>query len=446
MKTNINIFASLDIGTTKIVCAISRLAGSGQLSIQGIGVIPWEGLLKGVVTNVNKTAQTIQKAVEAAQRLAGIEVKDVWVNISGDHLRSVSNTGMGAIKNKNNEITDLDVKRAIDSARATPIPGDSKILHVIPQEFIIDSQRGIEQPVGMHGKRLETRVLICTGAVNSVQSIVKTLKKAGLKVADIVLDPLASCYAVLDKSEKKLGAALVDIGGDTTHIAIYFEDSIRYVAVAGQGSNDITLDIARTLRVPLKTAEELKIRYGSPDASGAEGKLYNGGVAGPEEKDVSKEKLATIIEPRINEILLRAKEKIKQSGYNEKPVSGIILTGGGALLPGICDRAEKIFKIHARIGLPAGLGGLVELAQSPAFATAVGLCLYAVEQRAHGGNRNNRKKIISVGVKGTYRKILDIMKLSLKDFFRTCLRPVFYEKSSSQKATITRRDGMFVMD
>ena len=257
-----NCFIGLDIGTTKIACIISELDANGELKIVGVGVSPSDGLRKGVVVNIDKTVHSIQKAVEEAELMAGIDVESVYVGIAGDHIRAINSKGVVAISREDNEIAELDVVRAIDAAKAVSIPMDREILHVIPQEFIVDDQKGIKDPIGMCGVRLETQVHIITGAVTSAQNIYKSVEKAGLKVRDLVLEPLASSYAVLEKDEKELGVALVDMGGGTTDIAIYFDESIRHTAVVGLGGKNVTSDIAIGIRTPIERAEEIKKQYG----------------------------------------------------------------------------------------------------------------------------------------------------------------------------------------
>jgi cell division protein FtsA len=392
-KVNATIFTSLDIGTTKIVCVISSQDSFGALNIQGVGELPWEGLHKGVVTNVSKTAEIIRKTVDLAQRMAGVAVTDIWVNISGEHLRSVTSSGMMVIQHKNNEIGEQDKLQSIDAARAMALQGNDKIIAAIPLEFVIDGQQGIEQPVGMHGVRLESRVLICTAPAPSIQSIEKSIKQAGYSVAGIVLDSLASGCAILSSSEKNMGVAVVDIGGQATNVAIYLSGTIHHVGVVGAGSSDITRDIAQTQQLPQKAAEELKKRS----------------VAG----DAPNKKLAAIIAHGIKEILVSVKAEIQRSGHSENIVSGIVLTGGGVLLNGVCGSAEKLFKMPVRVGMPAGLGGLMEIVTSPSYATAVGLCIHAAEI--------SQRKTRSGGKIGVFRwieKRREKMIQDIRNFFR----------------------------
>lgn len=408
-----NVFVGLDIGTTKIACIISEQDANGELKIVGVGVSPSDGLRKGVVVNIDKTVRSIQKAVEEAELMAGVDVDAVWVGIAGDHIRAINSRGVVAISRENNEISELDVIRAIDAAKAVSIPMDREILHVIPQEFVVDDQKGIKDPIGMCGVRLETQVHIITGAVTSAQNIYKSVDKAGLKVIDLVLEPLASCYAVLEKDEKELGVALVDMGGGTTDIAIYFDESIRHTAVVGLGGKNVTSDIAIGIRTPIERAEEIKKQYGcaySPLVKGTE-YISVPGVGGREQREVSKAVLSSIIEPRLEEILSLALREIKRTEYADMLGAGVVLTGGGSLMDGIQELSEKVFEMPVKLGIPTGFGGLTEAAKSPVHATGVGLCMYGMEQMK---NRKG-KKIISGD--DNFKRILDKMKSWVKEFF-----------------------------
>jgi len=410
---NDNVFVGLDIGTTKIACIISELDPSGELKIVGVGVSQSDGLRKGVVVNIDKTVRSIQKAVEEAELMAGVDVDAVWVGIAGDHIRAINSRGVVAISRDNNEISELDVIRAIDAAKAVSIPMDREILHVIPQEYVVDDQKGIKDPIGMCGVRLETQVHIITGAVTSAQNIYKSVDKAGLKVIDLVLEPLASCYAVLEKDEKELGVALVDMGGGTTDIAIYFDESIRHTAVVGLGGKNVTSDIAIGIRTPIERAEEIKRQFGcaySPLLKGTE-YISVPGVGGREQREVSKAVLSSIIEPRIEEILSLALREIKRTEYADMLGAGVVLTGGGALMDGIQELSEKVFEMPVKIGVPSGFGGLTEAAKSPVHATGVGLCMYGMEQTL------SRKGKKITGSDDNFKRIFDKMKIWVKEFF-----------------------------
>lgn len=408
-----NTFVGLDIGTTKIACIISELDSSGELKIIGVGVSPSDGLRKGVVINIEKTVRSVQKAVEEAELMAGIDVDSVYVGVAGDHIRAINSRGVIAIKSENNEITRQDVNRAIDNAQAVSIPMDREILHVIPQEYIVDEQKGIKDPIGMCGVRLETQVHIITGAVTSAQNIYKSVDKAGLKVVDLVLEPLASSYAVLEKDEKELGVALIDMGGGTTDIAIYSEDSIRHTAVVGLGGEYVTKDIAIGIRTPIEKAEEIKRLYGCSFSPLVNNNEYVNvpGVGGREQREVSRAVLASIIEPRVEEILSLALREIKRTEYADMLGAGIVITGGGALMEGIQELAERVFEMPVKIGIPAGFGGLTEAVKSPIHATGIGLCKFAVE-----ASKEERGSRLVTG-EDTFKKIFSKMKVWVKEFF-----------------------------
>jgi len=403
----------LDVGTTKIACIIGEAGANDELKIIGVGVSPSEGLRKGVVVNIDKTVHSIQKAVDEAELMAGVDVESVYVGIAGDHIRSFNSKGVVAISGQDHEITELDVVRAVDAAKAVSIPMDREILHVIPQEFVVDDQRGIKEPIGMSGVRLETQVHIITGAVTSAQNIYKSVDKAGLKVADLVLEPLASCRAVLQPDEKELGVVLIDMGGGTTDVAIYFDDSIRHTAVVGLGGKNITSDIAIGMHTPLDQAEELKKRYGcayTPLVKGDE-RFTVPGVGGREQREASKAVLSSIIEPRVEEILSLALREIKRTEYADMLGAGVVLTGGCALLEGIQELAEKVLEAPVQVGVPHGFGGLKEAAMSPIHATGVGLCMYAMEQAQKSKGRRG------IGGEDSFHKIFDRMKSWVKEFF-----------------------------
>ncbi len=408
-----NVFVGLDIGTTKIACIISELDPNGELKIVGVGVSPSDGLRKGVVVNIDKTVRSIQKAVEEAELMAGVDVDSVYVGIAGDHIRAINSRGVVAISREDNEITDLDVVRAIDAAKAVSIPMDREILHVIPQEYVVDDQNGIKDPIGMCGVRLETQVHIVTGAVTSAQNIYKSVDKAGLKVIDLVLEPLASCYAVLEKDEKELGVALIDMGGGTTDIAIYFDESIRHTAVVGLGGKNVTSDIAIGISTPIERAEEIKKQFGCAYSPLVKGNEYLSvpGVGGREQREVSRAVLSSIIEPRLEEILSLALREIKRTEYADMLGAGVVLTGGGSLMEGIQELAEKVFEMPVKLGIPYGFGGLTEAAKSPVHATGVGLCMYGMEQMK---NRRGRK---TFGGEDNFKRIFDRMKSWVKEFF-----------------------------
>jgi len=408
-----NMFVGLDIGTTKIACIISEQDAGGELKIIGVGVSQSDGLCKGVVVNIDKTVHSIQKAVEEAELMAGVDVDAAWVGIAGDHIRAFNSSGVVAISSEDKEIGELDVARAIDQAKAISVPMDREILHVIPQEFIVDDQKGIKDPVGMCGVRLETQVHIITGAVTSAQNIYRSVDKAGLKVIDLVLEPLASCYAVLEPDEKELGVVLLDMGGGTTDLAVYFDGSIRHTAVVGLGGKNVTSDIAIGIRTPISKAEEIKKQYGCAFAPLVKSDEYISvpGVGGRDQREVSRSVLASIIEPRLEEILSLVLREIKRTEYADMLGAGVVLTGGCSMMDGIQELAEKVFEMPIKIGMPKGFGGLKEAAQSPAHATGVGLCLFGQEV---GRGQKVRK---GAAVDGSFPKIFDRMKSWVKEFF-----------------------------
>jgi len=407
-----NVFVGLDIGTTKIACIIGEVDSNEELKIIGVGVAPSAGLRKGVVVNIEKTVRSIQKAVEEAELMAGVDVDEVWVGIAGDHIRAINSKGVVATSGENNEIIELDVVRAIDAAKAVSIPMDREILHVIPQEYIVDEQKGIKDPIGMCGVRLETQVHIITGAVTSAQNIYKSVDKAGLKIIDLVLQPLASSYAVLEEDEKELGVALIDMGGGTTDLAIYSENSIRHTGVVGLGGEYVTKDIAIGIRTPIEKAEEIKRNFGCAFSPLLKSNEYVNvpGVGGREQREVSKAVLASIIEPRLEEILSLTLREIKRTEYADMLGAGIVLTGGASLMDGVQELAERVFEMPVKLGIPMGFGGLTEAARSPVHATGVGLCLYGVQ---HHQQRKIRK---SVG-EDNFRKIFARMKTWVREFF-----------------------------
>mgnify|MGYP000875708592 FL=1 len=378
-----NTIVGLDLGTTKIACIIAEVERD-QIKIMGVGTCPSEeGLRRGVVVNLEKTARAIQKAVAEAELMAGVKINSVYAGIAGDHIRSLNSQGVIAVSRGGNEISQSDVDRVIDAAQAVAIPMDREILHVIPQGFIVDDQKGIKDPIGMAGVRLEVKVHIVTGAVASAENIYKSIKRAGLKVDSLVLQPLASSHAVLTPDEKALGVALLDIGGGTTDIAMFFEDSIRHTAVIGLGGNNLTSDIAIGLRTPTDQAEEIKKKHGCASLAQVKDDEMIGvfGVAGREEREVSRQVLAQIIEPRMEEIFSLANREIKRSDYGEMLGAGVVLTGGAARLPGAAVLAEQVFNQPVRVGEPRGVGGVVDLIKDPKFATGVGLVLYGYDRR-----------------------------------------------------------------
>ncbi|HTG81835.1 MAG TPA: cell division protein FtsA [Geobacteraceae bacterium] len=372
---NDNLIVGLDIGTTKICAIVGNLTEDG-LDIVGIGTSPSRGLRKGVVINIESTVASIKKAVEEAELMAGCEIKSVYAGIAGGHIRGFNSQGIIAIKNR--EVSPEDVKRVIEAAKAIAIPMDREVIHILPQEFIIDDQDGIREPLGMSGVRLEAKVHIVTGAVASAQNIIKSCNRAGLDVADIVLEQLASSEAVLSPDEKELGVALVDIGGGTTDIAIFSDGAIKYTSVLSLGGNHLTNDIAVGLRTPMAEAEKIKQKYGCCLASlvGKDETIEVPSVGGRKPRVLSRQLLAEILEPRVEEIFSLVNREIVKSGYEDMIASGIVITGGSTILEGMPELAEQIFNLPVRRGLPQQIGGLVDVVNSPVYATGVGLVVY----------------------------------------------------------------------
>ncbi|HEY2955801.1 MAG TPA: cell division protein FtsA [Candidatus Eisenbacteria bacterium] len=385
-------FVGLDIGTTKISCIVADQNGGGELRVIGVGNAPSEGLRRGVVVDLEKTVQSIQRAVEEAEQMAGVTVRAVTAGIAGDHIRSINSRGVIAVGRRDNEIAAADVERVVEAAKAIAIPMDREIIHVIPQEFIVDDQSGIKDPVGMSGVRLEAEVHIITGAVTSAKNICRAIQRAGARVADLVLEPLASSDAVLGADERDLGVVLLDVGGGTTDVAVFFEGSIRHTAIVPLGGANVTNDIAIGLRTPIEKAEQIKIQHGCalaalvrPDQT-----LAVSGVGGRADRQITRHVLASMIEPRMEEIFTIANREVKKNHFAELLGGGVVLTGGTSLMPGVVELAEQVFEMPVRLGLPRGLGGLSANVADPRFATGVGLVLHAAQ--AENGELGSRER------------------------------------------------------
>ena len=379
-----DLIVGLDVGTSKIVAIVAQLLPDGRYEIVGLGQHESRGLRKGVVVNIEHTVQSIQKALEEAELMADCKIRTVYTGIAGSHIRSFNSSGMVAIKDK--EVNEADVTRVIETAKAVNIPTDQQILHVLPQEFIIDGQEDIREPIGMSGVRLEVKVHIVTGAVTPVQNIVKCVRRCGLEVADLTLQPLASSNAVLTDDEKELGVALVDIGGGTTDIAIFTGGAIRHTAVIPIAGDQITNDIAMALRTPTQDAEDIKLRHALAKQVLADpsDKIEVPGIGDREPRILSKQALAAVVEPRVEELFSLVHQVVRESGYEELLSSGIVITGGTSLLPGMLELAEDIFLKPVRLGMPFYHGGLADVVRTPRFATAVGLLEEARLQRTRG--------------------------------------------------------------
>ncbi|MCP5321538.1 MAG: cell division protein FtsA [Pseudomonadales bacterium] len=374
----------LDIGTSKVVAMVGEVAGDGLLKIVGLGSHPSRGLKKGVVVNIESTVQSIQRAIEEAELMAGCQIHSVYAGIAGSHIRSLNSHGIVAIRDR--EVYAHDIERVIDAAQAVAIPADQKILHILPQEYIIDSQEGIKEPLGMSGVRLEAKVHVVTCAVNAAQNIEKCIRRCGLEVEEIILEQLASSYAVLTDDERELGVCLVDIGGGTTDIAVFTEGAIRHTGVIPIAGDQVTNDIAMALRTPTQYAEEIKIRYACALAqlAGADETIKVPGVGERGARDLSRQALAEVVEPRYDELFTLVQSEIRRSGFEDMLAGGIVLTGGTSKMEGVVELAEEIFHMPVRIGSPAGVQGMADIVKNPIYSTAVGLLLFGVKQYAAG--------------------------------------------------------------
>ena len=372
-RDNKDLLVGLDIGTSKVVAIVAELHADGEIEVIGTGQHESNGLKKGVVVDIEKTVASIQAALEEAEITSGNKIQQVVTGIAGSHIRSFNSIGMVAIKDK--EVTEADVARVIETAKAVAIPTDQQILHVLPQEFIIDGQEDIREPVGMSGVRLDVKVHVVTGAVSAVQNIIKCVRRCGLAVQDLILQPLASANAVLTHDEKELGVALVDIGGGTTDIAVFVGGSIRHSAVIPVAGDQITNDITMALHTPTADAEEIKLRHGlaKPTLANPGEKIEVPGIGDRGPRSLSKQGLASVIEPRVEELFQMVQQTIRESGYEESLSSGIVLTGGSSLLPGMAELAEDIFLKPVRVGAPAYSGSLSNVVRTPRYATAMGL-------------------------------------------------------------------------
>ena len=378
------IIVGLDIGTTKVVALVAEITEDERINVIGIGSQDSHGLRKGVVVNIEDTVATISRAIQEVELMADCEVKNVYTGIAGSHIRSFNSNGMVKIKDK--EVTQMDVERVIETARAMPIPADQEILHILTQEFIIDDQDGIREPIGMSGFRLEVKVHIVTGAVSAAQNIVKCVRRCGLEVDDLVLQPLASSYAVLSKDEKDLGVCLVDIGGGTTDLAVWTQGAIRHTSVIPIAGDQITNDIAMALRTPTREAEDIKCKFGRAlsDLADPEDAIEVAGVDDRPSRKLSRRALADVIQPRVEELFELVLAELRRAGFEEVLSSGIVLTGGSSVMPGMIELGEEVFHSPVRLGIPKYGGALASATQSPCFATAHGLLLEAAAQRKRG--------------------------------------------------------------
>jgi cell division protein FtsA len=379
-KTDRNLLVGLDIGTSKVAAIVGEFNGD-DLEIIGIGTAPSKGLKKGVVVNLESTVHSIQRAVEEAELMAGCQIRSVFAGIAGSHIKSLNSHGIVAIKDK--EVNQYDIDRVIDSARAVAIPADQKILHILPQEFVIDQQEGIKEPIGMSGIRLEAKVHMVTGSVSAAQNIIKCIRRCGLEVDDIVLEQLASCTSVLSEDEKDLGVCLIDIGGGTTDIAIFSEGAIKHTAVIPIAGDQVTNDIAVALRTPTKNAEEIKKAYACAltQLSDTQQMIDVPSIGDREPRKISAQNLSEIIEPRYEELMLLVQAELRRSGYEELIAAGMVLTGGSSKVKGLVELAEEIFHMPVRVGLPQHVSGLTDVVKNPIYSTGVGLLMYGKEHQ-----------------------------------------------------------------
>ncbi|WP_295881191.1 cell division protein FtsA [uncultured Thiohalocapsa sp.] len=380
-----NLLVGLDIGTSKVAALVGELKADDTIEIIGIGTHPSHGLKKGVVVDIESTVQSIQRAVEEAELMAGCEIHSVHAGIAGSHVRSLNSHGITAIKD--HEVVQADVDRVIDAARAVAIPADQKILHILPQEFIIDDQEGIREPIGMSGVRLEARVHMVTGAVSAAQNIVKCIRRCGLEVDDLVLGQLSSSYAVLGEDEKELGVCLVDMGGGTTDLAVFTDGAIRHTACIPIAGDQVTNDIAVALRTPTQHAEDIKVRHGCALSSrGVSEDIEVPSIGERPARQLSRQTLAEVVEPRYEELLNLLQGELRRSGFEDLVAGGVVLTGGAAKMDGLMELAEDVFHMPVRLGVPQYVTGLEDTIADAVYATGVGLLIYAQQHRFAAGS------------------------------------------------------------
>jgi cell division protein FtsA len=393
------IIVGLDIGTTKVAAIVGEVTEDG-IDVIGIGTARSRGLRKGVVINIDAAVHDIQQAIREAEHMAGCDISTVYAGIAGGHIRGLNSHGIVAVKDK--EVRDIDVQRVIEAAKAVAIPMDREVLHVLPQQYIIDEQDGVRDPLGMSGVRLEAKVHIATTSVTSAQNVVKCANRCGLQVADIVLEPLASAEAVLEDDEKELGVALIDVGGGTTDMVIFSEGAIVHTAVLPLGGSHLTGDIAVGLRTPLESAEKIKKKYGCalPDAIEPDESMEVPSVGGRQPRRLSRRVLVEIVRMRLEEVFEHVKREIGRSGYQESIAAGVVMTGGTTLLPGLPELAESVLGLPARRGNPRGIGGLTDVVRSPEYSTGVGLVLYGAR-----GTEMTSRETAPVREAGMFRRM-----------------------------------------
>ncbi len=405
------LIVGLDIGTTKVCAVVAEPTEEGSLDIIGVGCSPSHGLRKGMVVNVEETIASIKRAVEEAEMMAGCEIHSVYTGIAGSHIQAINSQGVIALKHR--EVTKKDIERVIETAKMISLPPERQIIHVLPQEFIVDDQGGIRDPQGMAGVRLEAKVNIITASVAAVQTLIRCIQKAGLDLIEIVLQPLAASEAVLTDEEKALGVALVDLGGGTTDITVFADNSIRHAAILAVGGTNVTNDIAFGLRTPFSEAEKIKLKYGIATSSLIEEEeeieIHN--VGDKRVRKISRSVLAQIIEPRVEEILGLVDHELIQKDLKDMIASGVVITGGSSLLPGLVELAEQIFGLPTRIGYTRGVGGLSDVTRNPMYATAVGLVKYGFKAQGGGEFYSSYRK------RSTWQRFIEGIKRWFKEAF-----------------------------
>ncbi|GAA6144220.1 MAG: cell division protein FtsA [Thalassolituus sp.] len=396
----------LDIGTSKVVALVGEVDVDGNIEVVGLGSCPSRGMKKGVVVNIESTVQSIQRAIEEAELMAGCTIHSVYVGIAGSHVHSMNSNGIVAVKDR--EVTAMDIDRVIDAAQAVAIPQDQAILHVLPQEYVVDSQEGIKEPVGMAGVRLEAKVHLVTGSVNAIQNIERCVQRCNLETDDIILEQLASSYSVLTDDERELGVCMVDIGGGTTDIAIFTEGAIRHTAVIPIAGDQVTNDIAMALRTPTQHAEKIKMKYACAltQLAKADETVKVPSVGDRPPRDLSRQALAEVVEPRYDELFTLIQAELRRSGFEDLIAAGIVLTGGTSKMEGVVELAEEIFHMPVRLARPVGVSGLSGEIDNPIYSTAVGLLLYAAGQEY----KKSRNKVIQEDKKNPFGRIKEWIK------------------------------------
>ena len=390
MNDTVRRIVGLDIGTSKVAAIVGEVSPAGAVEIIGIGSHPSHGLKKGVVVNIESTVQSIQRAVEEAELMAGCEIDSVYAGIAGSHIRGINSHGVVAVRD--HEVSQQDIDRVIDTARAVAMPADQRVLHVLPQEYLIDNQEGVKEPLGMSGVRLEAKIHLVTCAVNALQNIEKCIERCDLTVNDVILEQLASSYASLSDDERNLGVCLVDIGGGTTDIAVFSEGAIRHTSVIPIAGDQVTNDIAMALRTPTKHAEDIKVKYACALAQLAnpDENIQVPGTGDRPRRELSRQTLAEVVEPRYEELFTLVQAELSRSGYQDLVAAGLVLTGGSARMEGVAELAEEIFHAPVSLAMPRGVAGLADIVRNPIYATGVGLLLYGLEQEEQSGRRTWR--------------------------------------------------------